>query len=538
MQRSYCSWSSPFNVLSLFHVGSAKFFLRSSSPFQPIPESKEATVQTPSSVLAVHCDLCTKTDFSSPPPLLTNSLIHTPNVGILQSQEKLEESPPISSLIHLQDSPHKPGQEHVDYSEQSREELSLSRNPTPQLPQEDSLDSEQLVESPPTPEHTSINKSYSPVGERGDGESESESEDEDSGGEQSSLTAADQRVAAEGSPQPPLSHERSISTSGSTTPESSILSLEPTSSQATIPSQIDTPSVASVGQDLRAGQLPHENTSVASSSRKVVFSTAGANLPPSDQLGLFSPGSLKLGGVTFHTPPSSSSYQLTSELPPTPFQFANFDLDSSSDNECEAEENSDPLSQRSDSSLDSSYGRRLQEKVEGLISQEEIKSQDNGDILLIGVGNEPQGKLVDVGEPLSRGGFVPLSGRKIVDSADSLRVDDLLGLDSPSLPQLQSPLQAYHSPRVGVLVNIGTPGSNLAARPPLLSSTVQGGQGQAPLLDETKQFLTPNPLPDYMLPSHSGTQSGALLSSCADSGPTWPSLQSKLVTIDFGVCWT
>ena len=474
--------------------------------------------------------LSTKLDLSSFSHLantpVSNPPTHISDTRIPQDQELTEQSPKVipSSL-----------QESLLKSEleiSSEEKLSPTKSSPLRLAQEVTLDSEQLVETPPSSQHTSMNESYSPVGERGEGESESEcdSEDEDDVGERPSSDTADQPISCGSSPpQPHVDHRRSSSSSGNTTPNSSILQLEPMSGQ-TVHTQAYSPSTWSYDQALQqcsdARQSPQSNIST---SKKVLFSTDTAAIhPPSEQCGLFSPGSINLGGAKFQTPPSTSSYQLMSELPPTPFQDANFDLDSSSDDELEeenVEESGQPLSHKSASSMDSSYFGKLQGQVEALITPEggKTSSEAHRDInqgSFAGVGGEPQPKLVDIdGSPSCNDDFlVPPSSRKIVDSAGSLKVDDLLNLKSPSKERLQSPLEAYHSPRVGVLVDIGTPGSDLVTQPPLLSSTIQG-----------KPAPTPNPLPLYLLPTHSGTQSGALLSGLVDSGHSWPSLQCKLM---------
>lgn len=419
--------------------------------------------------LAVHINLSTKLDLSSSShpadTPVSNTPTHISNARTPQDQELTEQSPKITPNS-LQNSLLK------SELEISEENISPTKSSPIQLAQEITLDSEQFVETPPSSQHTSMNESYSPVGERGDGESESEcdSEDKDDAGEQSFFATANQPISG-----------------GSSSPQSKSL---------------------------------QSNTSP---SEKVPFSTDMAAIqPPLEQCGLFSPGSINLGGATFKTPPSTSSYQLMSELPPTPFQDANFDLNSSSDDELEeekGEESGHPLPHKSDSPMDSSYFGKLQGQIEALITPEGSKAshKDINQGSFAGVGREPQPKLVDIKSPsCSNSDSVPPSSRKIVDSAGSLKVDDLLSLKSPSKEKLQSPLEAYHSPRVGVLVDIGTPGSDLATQPPLLSSTMQG-----------KPAPTPNPLPLYLLPTHSGTQSGAMLSGVVDSGHSWPSLKCK-----------
>ena len=206
------------------------------------------------------------------------------------------------------------------------------------------------------------------------------------------------------------------------------------------------------------------------------------------------------------TTPDTSAFLLTAELPPTPFQYANFDLDSSSDEQ----EESDVHSKVSTSFDDF---RSLEERVQAFITQEEENEHPQS-------SHDREGlKLVDIDEQPS---CEPLLGRKaIVDSANSLKVDDLLNLDSPLLAhqQLQSPLHLHHSPQVGKLIDIGTPGSDLAARPPLLTSTAD------------KPFLTPasDVLLPYLMPTYSGTQSGTSVS--IESGKTWSSLESKYIAV-------
>ena len=256
------------------------------------------------------------------------------------------------------------------------------------------------------------------------------------------------------------------------------------------------------------------DTSSKASSRKVAFNNKEATSPIASQSGLLSPGSLNQVGLTFQTPPSS--YHISSELPPTPFQYANFDLDSSASSEIERQENSQSLSQnKTTTSFDSSFGRSLQDKVEALISQEEVDLE--GVVSRNSVSeSDSQPKLVDIDLPKP----------SHHDTGHSLKVDDLLDLDSPSLSsgqKLQSPLQVNkNSPQVGTLMDGGTPGSSLAARLPLLTSTVQNHQSRPPLVTP----ISDNPLLRY-LPSHSGTPSGLFYSTSIEVGKTWSSLESK-----------
>jgi hypothetical protein len=246
-----------------------------------------------------------------------------------------------------------------------------------------------------------------------------------------------------------------------------------------------------------------------------------------------------------------------SELPPTPFQEANFDLDddsSSSESEHEGEDRDhrQQFSREGEGgdSFDSSYFRRLQKKVVPLISQEDIEEASCLDHELNSVISRvdnmeeegPQPKLVDIGQspsPYPTHLQPPISHHHlhhgVLDSANSLKVDDLLGLDSPAtshlLLQQQSPLlKAYQSPQVGLLVDIRTPGSNLSGKP-LLTSTVQGHQNlMSAAASREQRGRVPSPTSDILLPylpSHSGTQSGALLTSASvDSQRTWSSLMT------------
>lgn len=310
----------------------------------------------------------------------------------------------------------------------------------------------------------------------------------------------------------PSKSNSNYSSDGSTTPEPSPLSQQPTSEDQHTPSTVN----SSNDQD-STPSLQH-NTSVASSSRKVAFSIEGvAPASMSSQLGLFSPGSLHQTGLSFQTPPSGS-YQLMSELPPTPFQDANFDLDSSSNEEEEEEEEQQQLSRESGSSFDSSYFRQLHQRVLPLISQEDIEG--SSDHKLEGVVSrtdreEPQAKLVPTDSQPPKN----CHDRGVLDSANSLKVDDLLGLNSPGTSQLLSP-------QVGLLVD--TPGSNILGKP-LLTSTVQGNQ-EVSTTSQEQRGQVPSPTSDILLPylpSHSGTQSGALISaSSVDTECTWSSLMN------------
>ena len=500
-------------MISTFFVGSANssVLLQSPSLKSASPQSSNLlkNLCTPPEPSPLATDLSRKLNLSSPA-----AVQRTPaHIETLQSQD-------VQNLINVSPSPLLDSQRpNPEQKEKSVTGVSSNKSPpSPRLPPDDGLDLEQSIETPPaTSQHTSLNESHLTVEEK-ERDGERENGDEDSVSEQ-----------MEGSPQPKLTPDHSPSSSGSTTPEPSPLPLERTSEE--LISQ-HTPSSQAQG----VSQWLQSDTSVASSSRKVAFSTEGVTPPASTQLGLFSPGSLHQGGLSFQTPPSASSYQLMSELPPTPFQDANFDLDSSSESEHEEEEHH--LSHESGSSFDSSYSCKLQEKVEALISQEDVEASSNYD--LEGVISradlkEPRPKLVDIeGPPSFPNDLQPsISHRGVVGSSGSLKVDDLLDLDSPLInssphvPQQSPSLNAYHSPQVGLLVDIGTPGSNLSARP-LLTSTALGHQGSANSQGQRGQVLTP--MSDILLPylpSHSGTQSGALISGSVNSGHTWSSLKSS-----------
>lgn len=419
---------------------------------------------------------------------------------------------------------------------------SSKSSPLPQqLPRNDaSSDLERSAEAPPTTtsRHTSLDGSHSIVEEKGwegDGERESGDENNVSG-----------RIA-EKSPPSKSTPSHSLTSDGSTTPEPSPLrvSLQPTSEEMGSQHTADTSSTAA--NSSHAQDTSPSLQSNTSSSRKVAFSTEEgvSTSSVSAQLGLLSPGSLpQQAGLSFQTPPSSSSYQLMSELPPTPFQDANFDLDSSSsESEHEEEKGHQHLSHHEDgNSFDSSYFRRLQKRVGPLISQEDIEVTSihhdlDGVISRVDMEEElrDQPKLVDVDQRPSD--LQPPMGHLhgTLDSANSLKVDDLLGLDSPFSScnnniLLQSPLlKAYRSPQDGSLVNIQTPGSNLSAKP-LLTSTVQGCQVSA-ATSQRQRGHVPSPTSDILLPylpSHSGNQSGAMVtSSSVDSQRTWSSLMDK-----------
>lgn len=420
------------------------------------------------------------------------------NVEDSQSQEK-------SNLIEFSFSPLQDSMINVEQKEESVQNVSSNKSPPP--PQNNaSLDSEQSIESPPiTSGHTSLDESHSTVGEKG----ERESGDENS--------VSEQEIAEE-SPPPKSISNHSLTLDGSTTPEPSPSSQQPTLEELVTQ---NTPSTAKSSQAQDTSQSLQSNTSVASSSRKVAFSIKEGVAPSTvpSQLGLFSPGSLHQTGLSFQTPPSGS-YQLMSELPPTPFQDANFDLDTSSESEHEEEEQQQ-LSHESGNSFDSSYFRRLQERVVPLLSQEDFEASSNHkleDVVSRTEMEEPQAKLVDIDQSSScpTDSQPPISRHHgVLDSANSLKVDDLLGLDSSGTSQLlqQSPLlKAYQSPQVGQLVDIRTPGSKLSGKP-LLTSTVQGHQMSTMSQEHRGQVLSPSSdiLLPY-LPSHSGSQIGALIS--------------------------
>ena len=415
--------------------------------------------------------------------------------------------------------------------------LNVSSNkslPLPQLPPNDdsSSDLEQSIEAPPTTsQHTSLGESHSIVEEKGPGE--------DGGRENGDENNVSGQIAEESPPPKSSNPSHSLTSDGSTTPEPSPLSRQPTSEE--LGSQhTDTP--LTINSSHTQGTTPslQSSTSVASLSRKIAFSVKGVSPPISAQLGLFSPGSLQQAGLSFQTPPSSSSYQLMSELPPTPFQDANFDLDdSSSESEHEEEEDHQQLSHEGGNSFDSSYFCRLQKRVVPLISQEDIEASSlnyhelEGVISRADVEEEPQPKLVDIDQspslPTDLQPSMRSHHRGVLDSANSLKVDDLLGLDSPDAPQVlqQSPLlKTYQSPQVGLLVDIRTPGSNLSGKP-LLTSTVQGHQVSA--TSQEQRGHVSSPTSDILLPylpSRSGTESGALTSSSVDSQRTWSSLMN------------
>lgn len=426
------------------------------------------------------------------------------------SGHREEEPNPSSSLwqVSLTVSPKR------ENLEKSLERLSSSnKSPPIQQTPRGAVDTEEAVETPPTSRHTSANESYSPAGEVGG--DESESEDEERTKEQLSAVVTDGKTAEE-SPQPLPSNKPPPSSDGSsTTPQSSGSLVQQKSVQ--YGSRINTPTcTVSVGQPHGSSQSLHvrSDTSSKASSRKVAFNNKEATSPIASQSGLLSPGSLNQVGLTFQTPPSS--YHISSELPPTPFQYANFDLDSSASSEIERQENSQSLSpNKTTTSFDSSFGRSLQDKVEALISQEEVDLE--GVVSRNSVSeSDSQPKLVDIDLPKP----------SHHDTGHSLKVDDLLDLDSPSLSsgqKLQSPLQVNkNSPQVGTLMDGGTPGSSLAARLPLLTSTVQNHQSRPPLVTP----ISDNPLLRY-LPSHSGTPSGLFYSTSIEVGKTWSSLESK-----------
>ena len=515
-------------------LGSAHSSLPLQSPsVKPAsPQSSNQTMphipQTPPFSSPLADGLSTKLNLSAHSPLATTSVspapvtmttpAHTPIARTSRDQEKThltKSSPKSSPSSLLQDSQPKRKQAEAESSEQSLDSLSPGQSPPPRLPQGDTTDSEQSVETPPTSHHTSLSESHTASGDGDD-----ESRDDGSIGE---LVSTSNQPAE--SPQPQPSPERS-SLSGSTTPDSSALPHEPASDQTT-QSRVRT-SMSSSSPSHNASRSFQSNTSMMSSSKKVAFSAQRVTSPPgvhnmSIQPGLFSPGSLQHDGRPMFQTPPSSSYQLTSELPPTPFQYANFDLDSSSENEHENDDDR-VFSDKSGSSPDFSYGRALQERVSELISQEEIETSNivrRHDMAV------PQPRLVDIDEPLTSKDLPPRHSG-LVDSANSLKVDDLLDLSSPSTSQVfrQTPSHTYSSPQVGVLVDIGTPGSGLAARP-LLTSTVQGHQASSQ--DQKRGFVTPvadDQLRQY-LPIHSGTQSGALTASSVTSGNTWSPLESK-----------
>ena len=491
------------------------------------------------------------------------------NVHSVATSQSLEKSNLLNfSLSPLQDSK-------LDLQQKGEESVlcvsstSNKSSPPPRLPQnrnDASSGLEQPIEAPPTTsQHASLDGSRSIVEEKGllGGEDEV-IEDEDENNTSSQI--------AEESPPPKSTSGHSLITSdGSTTPEPSpILSQQPTSEELGLSqhAHINTPST-SANSSHTGDTTPslQSSTSAASSSRKVAFrmeegvSPSFASAQP--QLGLFSPGSLQqqqqlqAGLSSFQTPPaSSSSYQLMSELPPTPFQEANFDLDDSSSSESEAHEGEErdqqqqqEFSRESGDSFDSSYFSRLQKKVVPLISQENIEASSL-DHELDGVisradmdereekGEGPQPKLVDIDQsPSSYPTHLqpPVSHHhlhgSVLDSANSLKVDDLLGLDSPAASNhmvlQQSPLlKAYQSPQVGLLVDIRTPGSNLSGKP-LLTSTVQG-QPVSATASRERRGNVPSPTSDILLPylpSHSAT-GGLLTSASVDSQRTWSSLMT------------
>ena len=554
-------------------IGSAKSSALLQSPsLKSAPPKPSTILHTPPIPSPLATDLSAKLNLPSLSPFSLNTTVQqgTPvHVHSAETSRSLEGPNLINfSLSPLQDPKldlHQKGEESIlNVSATSNK----SSPPSQWLPQNDaSSDLEQSIKTPPTTsQHNSLDRSHSIVEEKGLGLG-----GEDGGGEDGDADNASGQIAEE-SPPPKSTTRHSLTTSyGSTTPEPSPISQQPTSEElgSSQHAYIDTPSTSANSSHTTPSL--QSSSSVASSSRKVAFrvkegvSPSFASAQP--QHGLFSPGSLRqqqqlqAGLSSFQTPPaSSSSYQLMSELPPTPFQEANFDLDTSSSSESEHEgeerDHHQQLSYEGGDSFDSSYFSRLQKKVVPLISQEDIEASSL-DHELDGVisradmekeeeeeeGEGPQPKLVDIDQSPSSypTHLQPLVSHHhlhggVLDSANSLKVDDLLGLDSPATSNhnmvlQQSPLvKAYQSPQVGLLVDIRTPGSNLSGKP-LLTSTVQGHPVSATASREQRGHV-PSPTSDILLPylpSHSGTQSasGALLTSASvDSQRTWSSLMT------------
>ena len=551
------------------------------------PSLKSASLETSTSLHTpqipspLATNLSAKLNLPSLSPFSLNTTIQQGTLHSVATSQSLEKSNLINfSLSPLQDSK-------LDLQQKGEESVlgvsstSNKSSPPPRLPQNQNDASsglEQPIEAPPTTsQHASLDGSHSIADEKGLGEEDEGIE----GGDENNTSG---QIAEESPPPKSTSGHSLITSDGSTTPEPSpILSQQPTSEELGLSqhAHINTPSTSA--KSSHTGDTTpslQSSTSAASSSRKVAFrmeegvSPSFASAQP--QLGLFSPGSLQqqqqlqAGLSSFQTPPaSSSSYQLMSELPPTPFQEANFDLDDSSSSESEEHEGEErdqqqqqEFSRESGDSFDSSYFSRLQKKVVPLISQEDIEASSL-DHELDGVisradmeereekGEGPQPKLVDIDQsPSSYPTHLqpPVSHHHLhgsmLDSANSLKVVDLLGLDSPAASNhmvlQQSPLlKAYQSPQVGLLVDIRTPGSNLSGKP-LLTSTVQGQPVSATASREQRGHV-PSPTSDILLPylpSHSGTQSatgGLLTSASVDSQRTWSSLMttSKPSIINF-----
>lgn len=470
-----------------------------------------------------------------------------------------------SDLIEFSLSPQQDSK--LDLQEKGEEYKSVlsvshsNKSSPPLQPRENdsSSDLEQSIEAPPTTsQHTSLDGSHSTVEEEDPGEEDGERENGDKNENNVSGQIAKEQPPSTTCKSTP---GRSPTTSdGSTTPELSplSLSLQPASGElGSLHAHADTPSTATNSSHTQdtTPSLKSSASVVASSSRTVAFSVEEGVSPSvsmSAQLGLLlSPGSLQQqAGLSFQTPPSSSSYQLMSELPPTPFQEANFDLDSSSSSDSEHKGEKDDHRQlshhESGNSFDSSYFRRLQTRVMPLISQDDIETpslnHELDDVIsTTNIEEEPQPKLVDIDESPSIS-LLPTNLQPatrshrhdgVLDSANSLKVDDLLGLDSPGTSSQvlqQSPLlKAYQSPQVGLLVDIRTPGSGGLSGKPLLTSTVQGQQVSATAAHEQRGHV-PSPTSDILLPylpSHSGTTSGASVTSgSVDSQHTWSSLMN------------
>lgn len=496
--------------------------LKSMSP------KSSVNLRTPPVPSPLATDLSTKLNLPSFSPSTVQQRtsvtpVHVQSVETSRTQEK-------PNLINFSLNPLQDSKLNLQQKESVLSVASSKSSPLPQLPPNDDASSDlvQSIEAPPTTsQHTSLDGSHSIVEEKGPGEG--------GGRENGDENDVSGQIAEESPPPKSSNPSHSLTSDGSTTPEPSPSSQQPTSgSQHT-----DTPSTANFSHTQDTTPSLQSSTSVASSSRRVAFSVEGVSPSMSAQLGLFSPGSLQQhSGLSFQTPPSSSSYQLMSELPPTPFQDANFDLDSSSESEHE-EENHRQLSREGGDSFDSSYFRRLQKRVVPLISQEDIEASSlnyhelEGVISQADVEEEPQPKLVDIDQSPSFPTDLQPPMRShhhgVLDSANSLKVDDLLGFDSPDAPQVpqQSPLlKTYQSPQVGLLVDIRTPGSNLSGKP-LLTSTVQGHQVSA--TSQEQRGHVSSPTSDILLPylpSRSGTESGALTLSSVDSQRTWSSLMN------------
>ena len=517
------------HFLNLF-LGSANSSVVLQSPsLKSVSPKSSVNLRTPSVPSPLATDLSAKLNLPSLSPFISNTTVqqrtsvtpvHVQSVETSRTQEK-------PNLINFSLSPLRDSKLNLQQKEESV--LNVSSNKSSPPPRNNSSsDLEQSIEAPPTTsQHTSLDESHSIAEEKGPGG--------DGGRENGDENNVSGQIAKESPPPKSSNASHSLTSDGSTTPEPSPSSQQPTSgSQHT-----DTPSTANSSHTQDTTPSLQSSTSVASSSRRVAFSVEGVSPSMSAQLGLFSPGSLQQHtGLSFQTPPSSSSYQLMSELPPTPFQDANFDLDSSSESEHE-EENHRQLSREGGDSFDSSYFRRLQKRVVPLISQEDIEASSlnyhelEGVISQADVEEEPQPKLVDIDQSPSFPTDLQPPMRShhhgVLDSANSLKVDDLLGFDSPDAPQVpqQSPLlKTYQSPQVGLLVDIRTPGSNLSGKP-LLTSTVQGHQVSA--TSQEQRGHVSSPTSDILLPylpSRSGTESGALTSSSVDSQRTWSSLMN------------